>query len=604
MGSSEGLRLLLLEIETASLRSVSQAIEISPASVKQWSNGLAIPTQIVRERVARRFPHIRPALWDTPALPAPPPLSASQIMAGLHADKDFLTFLTSGPPNFPATPQQRALIRVVYDNANPSDLSGDERAHARVLFGDLDTIPDTAREKAMLRLGRNSAKSTITAAYAVFRLLTGDLEGTMPHEIPTVVAFSSDAKTTGIIVGMAMSFLKDIRLLEKTTEVDNSEDIVFRRPTDDRRVRLRLIVRSIGGRRARGFPILAAVVDEAEFMGAASPDAVIQDEDNVQAMTPRFLKGAKLIMLSTPWAAESYAGLMFEHNWGKPHTAVAARGTTLFMRNGDPDIVARRERAWIDNERNCLREFDCEVVSMQGALIDASLVDAAVRARIEPTKSKVSAGVDLGFQEDWSALAVVERQGSTLAVVGLEWKKPVHGHPVPPSAVCGALADKARELGATYLMADSHKAHEIRRASEDAHIQLAILENKPEDVSTYLRDLFMERRIIIPNDPNLVRQLKAVGTRPKPGGGLSIIKPRSSELGHCDLVSALECAAWADRRHGPFSLEQRAALGYPSPAMSSRSYTPSAGAPQRTALSASMSGPRLNVFGSGRRWGR
>jgi hypothetical protein len=323
--------------------------------------------------------------------------------------------------------------------------------------------------------------------------------------------------------------------------------------------------------RGRGYPILDAIVDEAEFMGAAKPDAVIQDEHTIGALLPRMERRAMVLMLSTPWEAESYAGNLFDANWCNPSSALAVRAPTLLMRDNDPDVVALRAELLEtpDGAKLVAREFDCEVVAMGDALIPAELVDAAVARGVgmSAKRQKVSAGVDLGLRRDRSTWLAAERQDALLVVVDLEERSPKPGRPLAPAATCAAFAELTMAAGGRHMTGDMHRSENLREAALDAGVDVVILENKPDEIATYLSSLFREERIAIAvvdaaKRARLVRQVKAVRTKAKSGGGLEIIRPRTKELGHCDLEAALECAAWSDKRHGPLAESRAASLKY------------------------------------------
>ncbi len=566
-GTSEALRLLELRIDAASRDAVARSVGVSSQAIIRWEHGQAVPLPAVRERIETEFKEILASLWTEPALPPPPPPSLDEVVVKYGIGGSFLSFLVDGPPKFDATPQQRVLVRIVFDNEEPRDLVGRDREIAYELFGTVETVPERARRRAVLRLGRESAKSTITGAYSVFRLLTADLTRQGKNTLPTVVFFSSDAETTRTIFDMASQYLRDVKLNADATEEDNTKSIIFSRPTDGRRVRLRVIVRSAGGVRGRGFPIVAAIVDEAEFMRAAKDDAVIQDEHVIDALAPRLTRGAKIVMLSTPWEEESYAGNLHEENFGKPTKALAATGTTVFMRNNDPDVVALRAELLETDPKLVAREFDCKVVSQSNSLIAVELIETAValgrQLGIAARGKKGSAGIDLGLRRDHSTLVLVERQEQVLVLTAHHEKTPTPGRPLSAVDVCTDFARIATEAGVHHLTADTHRAEAVREAGLDSGSTVVILDNKAEELATYLASLFREHRIAIADDAQLIRQLKAPRVRAKPGGGLEIIRPRTKGGGHCDLESALECAAWADRRHGPFTVARAQGAAYP-----------------------------------------
>ena len=58
------------------------------------------------------------------------------------------------------------------------------------------------------------------------------------------------------------------------------------------------------------------------------------------------------------------------------------------------------------------------------------------------------------------------------------------------------------------------------------------------------RELFHERRIALPDDARLLREVKSVVSKPTTGGGLAISSPCVAGS-HGDLCSALVLAMWA-----------------------------------------------------------
>jgi len=75
------------------------------------------------------------------------------------------------------TPGQRAFHLVASDGVDPCDLEGDDRERARVIFGDVDTVPPLARTLVGVVAGAASGKSfAIGALRAVHLALTVPLD--------------------------------------------------------------------------------------------------------------------------------------------------------------------------------------------------------------------------------------------------------------------------------------------------------------------------------------------------------------------------------------------------------------------------------------------
>ena len=217
------------------------------------------------------------------------------------------------------------------------------------------------------------------------------------------------------------------------------------------------------------------------------------------------------------------------------------------------------------------REFDLEGEDVEELFYEASLVEDAIDPDISPaTGRNVSAGMDLGFRLDWSVLVITERQGSRLVVVACYVRKPEKGRALDPEVVTGEFAQLARHHGAQYVCADNHCSDQTEKACRAAGIVAVILDRTQlTPAADQTRVLLVQHRLAIPHPgetrpelegaKTLARELKAIRTRPGPGGTVEFVKPRVTGAGHCDAASALEMAAYDDnRRFGPFLLPARA----------------------------------------------
>ena len=455
---------------------------------------------------------------------------------------------------------QTAIARVAFDGAVPTELAEPERSIAVAAFGPLESIPATARRVVLLRCGRASGKSTLAAAFALYKLVTADLTMCGPADVPIALCTTPTKPLAKVMVGTARRMVEAAPSLRSLLTASTSEGFTLRRP-DGREVSFKAIPKSRGGAAARGVSIVAAILDESEFLPTEeSENSPVQDRDLIGAMMPRLLPSGSLLLTSTPWPVVSATSTLFEANFHAPSGALAARAPTLLMRDNDPLIAAliasERER----DEQNAEREFDCAVVAIGSTFFDPARIAAAVSPApilaSVGTSARSSAGMDLGFRVDPSALAVVQRQGGKLVVVYLEERRPRPNAPLKPSEVVGDFAREARDRGARTVVADSHY---IESAREHAQTAGLFVEEGPAgtrgklDSYVIVRELLREGKLVIPNHPGLIAQMRSVTSRAQPGGGLGIISPRRSGA-HGDLLSALVLACWRDNvNFGPIS---------------------------------------------------
>jgi len=309
-------------------------------------------------------------------------------------------------------------------------------------------------------------------------------------------------------------------------------------------------------------------MDEAQFGERTRGESIISDADQVEAARPR-LRGP-VILLCSFWPGPSYMRDIVDTNWGSPTVALASRGPTLTMRAGGAgyeEVEAARAAMMADpsSRASAEREWDLIGTDVEQLFYEGSLVDSATDSSIgPPTGQNVSVGIDLGFRLDWSAGVVTERRNGRVEVVGVFVRKPEGGRALDPETVTREFAEIARRHGASYVCADSHCSDETERACRAAGIVAVILDRTQlTPAAEHTRVLLVQRRLAIPpsteTQPHLIgaatlaRELKAIRSRPGPGGTTDFTRPRIPGAGHCDVASALEMAVYDDaRRFGPF----------------------------------------------------
>jgi hypothetical protein len=458
------------------------------------------------------------------------------------------------------SPAWRVLLAIAVDGADPEDLAPDEREIARVLFGEVvDTIPEDVRRVLVWRLGRGSGKTTISAALGVWLLLTADLRAVGPGMLAAVVTVSGGGKPGAkLSVGVARELIRRVPSLERlvSSEGDTSEGFTLLRP-DGRKVSFVCVAASRGGTTLRGYDLLALIVDESEFL-ASNPDATpgdgysVNDRDLFSAARPRLHGPA--IFISTPWPVETLTGELFDKNHGKPGTALAALGTSTFMRPEDERLARDVAQALAADDDDARREYLCEPGTRGGtrlfdpASIDGAIVEGRPLVTAAPAGAGVGCGGDLGLERDSSAIAAVSNDDGDYELLEFDEIKPGKGAPLSPGFVVKAhFAPLMSRHGADACMLDAHY-----RQSATEHLEAEGKEfvRAPEghqgkyDSYMFVRGLLRAGKLKIPAVPRLIAQLRAVTSHPQPGGGTKITSPRRMGQAHGDVVSALVLACW------------------------------------------------------------
>jgi hypothetical protein len=445
------------------------------------------------------------------------------------------------------TTGQSVLAKCVFGNYQPSDLEGRERAVAQEMFGGVLTVPTAARRIIVLRLGRGSGKTTVSAAFSIYTAVTASLHECGPGDVPVVVVVAPDKETAKLSIRMCREMARGNQALNNLIESADDTKILFRRP-DGRQVAIEAFAASRGGASVRGRSILAFLLDEAEFF--RSDDAgsyAVNDRDIYGAIIPRLMESGKGIFLSTPWPVETLMAELFEANYGHPVTATAVKATTLQMR---PEKRALIEAELARDKDNAEREFNCEVEYMR----DGGFFDTAALTGSIDTVSQFpiprnplwpcAAGADFAFKSDSSALVIVQWDGKYYRTSYMKELRPRKNQPLKPSEVVKEFAEHCKIYGVSGVVADGHYREALRE-----HLSgygLSILD-APEgtrgkmDTYTRTKGVLHEGLCRMPDSKEgrrLLEQAKTVVAKPAAGGTLSIKTPRRTGLAHGDLVSA------------------------------------------------------------------
>lgn len=450
---------------------------------------------------------------------------------------------------------QRVFAKVAFDGVQPKNLQGEEREIARALFGPIEEVNRVARRTIAAVIGRGSGKTFLAALRAVHALLTADCSMLARGEHGFVLVVAPEKVTARQLVRFALGAVKSAPAISPLLRAETTDGFTLERP-DGAVVALETIAASRGGSAGRGRTLLLVVLDETSFF--QDEGHTRNDVDIYGALMPRLVKGGQAILLSTPWTDGGLLHKLYSDNFAAPRGALACLAPTLLMRDQDPDLAATIA---IERERdpdNAAREYDCRwLAGGSGLFFDGPAIDRCVGEAVAipaPRESHATyhAGADTGFSSDSSAIAVVQALGGDrFRLVALEELRPTKETPLSPSRVVARFAEVARTYGCVAITADPHYRESVREHLEARSLDLRMVpggQDGKAKTHLELRRLLHEERLELPKHYRLLAQLKAIVSRPLPGGGLSITSPRKAGGGHGDLVSALVCATWAARQ--------------------------------------------------------
>lgn len=457
------------------------------------------------------------------------------------------------------TPAQRVLVSVAFDGVDPCELKSGvlgligaqtDRSLARELFGDVETIPEEARNVFVAVCGARAGKSYVLSALRMLHLaLTVSLDTLAPGEVASGIIVAPDlrlAQQTLRYVGGAIRSMPQLATIVKS---DKSGAIVLKRP-DGRAVSIECLPATRGGSAVRGRSLVGAVLDEAAFFRDES--SVVNDAEIFKAVAPRIVAGGQVVIASTPWAETGLLYELFRTNHGSPSTAIAVHAPTTLLRDD------RKTRTMVERERqrdpeNAAREFDAQFMAAgSGLFFDPTMLEKSIGSVTKSQIKGYAAAIDLGFRSDSSAIVLAAQLvDGRIAITESDELRPESGKPLVPSEVMESFATflKAR-AGISEIVADAHYIESAREHAGKHGLSIADAPSGQDgkvEVHLAVRELLNAGRLILPNDPRLLAQLKSIVSKPTAGGGLSISTPRRRGFGHGDLASAAILAAWRAR---------------------------------------------------------
>lgn len=478
-------------------------------------------------------------------------LAVVRAHRGLDVPRSFLGFCEW----VGVTPQpgQAELVRVAYDGEQPLDVE-----LARRIFGDIDfaNLPPDVRDVIVGVCGGRGGKTYVLVALKlVHGMLVRDLSPLAAGQeaAATVVAPSERLRQEAVNYALGvMRSRPELAALLRLPRGTRPDDVVstfgvFRRDFN-RVVTFNAAPATRGGYAVRGYWHTDLCLDEAAFF--RDHTYKINDEEIMNAGTPRVLPGGQTIIMSTPWAE---AGLLYDlwaKNFGNPQTALVAHAPTLVL--NDADYTRKKVAAeYVRNPENAAREYGAQFVKGGTTVFfPPDLIEACVDDSLDPDGvreplpgDEVAAGVDLGFVSDSTSLAVTHMSNGKLVLAQIREWRPESGRALKPAATLREMRTEMLRHGISMAFADAHYIENAREVLGEADMTV-VLAPPPDEVYVRARQTMRSGCVRIPRHERLIRQLREVQGRPMPGGKMSVIQPRWAKGGHGDLCSAFVLALW------------------------------------------------------------
>lgn len=450
-------------------------------------------------------------------------------------------------------PGQAEFARVAFDGAPPVD-----RDLARRIFGDIDfeNLPVGCRDVVTGVCGGRGGKTYLLVALRlVWGMLVRDLSSLAPGQKAVALLIAPNGELRQEAVNYALGAFRSkpqlkamLRLPRGTKDDDQLSEFRIKRP-DGKFVVFRGGVATAGGYGGRGKSLTDFAMDEAAFFRDKA--SKVNDDDIFKAASPRVLPGGQTLVMSTPWAETGLLYELYARNFGKPVDSLVGHAPTTVLNDLEwvVRIVARETSR---DPENADREFGANF--MKGGTViffDPSLIESCVDDTLSLTEPRmpqagndVSAGGDLGFRSNSSALSITHAEGGRIILAELVERKPEPGKPLKPKETIRAFAERMKAHGITTMMGDQHYRETAAEELEEAGLTFVDAPSSPDEVYVRARQKMRADGVRIPRHAKLIQQLKEVQGRPLPGGRMQILLPRWAKGEHGDLVASFVLGLW------------------------------------------------------------
>ena len=434
------------------------------------------------------------------------------------------------------SPAQETLLRAIYG----LPLTEEQLAIWRTCT-EREIYPAEAFSEVTVVAGARAGKdSRIAVPILLYEAVFGGYEAQLGKgELGVIPLVAQDAHATSVAFGYVKQYVMESDLLSQMTTPKDVREAEIRLSNG---IRIRCF--ACTAKSVRGFSIPAAVMDELAFFRV---EAGAQADVEVQTAIRRGGIGfpqQRLVKISTPYAKDGLLFSDYTRYFGKPDPDVLVwRAPSLLM---NPTLKASRlaREARVDAQRYA-REYEALFSDDVEAFLPGPWIEAATedgRHELEPRDGRhyIAAVDPSGGGADAFSLAIVHHEdGRIVQDVMKSWSSS-RSEKVDLAGVCAEIAAVCQRYGLYRVIGDKYAGKWAPQTFQKAGVRYV---ESPIDKSHAYRELepwLAQGRLVLLEHPTMLRELRLLEKRVKPGGKTPVIDhPRG---GHDDCANALALA--------------------------------------------------------------
>lgn len=368
-------------------------------------------------------------------------------------------------------------------------------------------------------VGRRGGKSRMAAALAAYFACFVDYHGKLAAgEVGFILVLAASRSQARTVFDYIEGFLRASPVLAELIESVTADEI---------RLRGNIIigVHTNSFRTVRGRTLLACILDEVGYWRdetSATPDLEVY-----RALLPALATvGGPLIGISTPYRRVGLLHTKFRDCFGQDDddVLVVRGGTEAFNPTINATIIARARKS---DPLAALNEWDAEFRADIAALLDDASIDAAIDHG-RPLELPPREGITYACFVDASAgrhdaftICVTHREGDRIVADLVRGRRP----PFDPATVAKEYARLARDYRCQGVTGDNFAAEWVAGAFRGASVAYQRSPLTRSELYLELLPEFMRGSVSIPNQPQLVRELRLLERRVGRNGRDSVDHP-------------------------------------------------------------------------------
>jgi hypothetical protein len=401
-----------------------------------------------------------------------------------------------------------ATWKAVLKAAHALELTDEERAVVAELTK-RQVLPAAPVRELWLLLGRRSGKSIIAALLAVWATCCRSYT-LAPGEVGVFVVVAADRKQARVVKRYISGLLRAHPALEALVERETAEAIWLTSG-------LCIEIHTCSWKTLRGYTCIGSAIDEVAFWDSegSNPDhEVLVALRAAMASVP----SAMLIALTSVYARRGEVWRMYSKHFGRDESkdVLVLNGATRTM---NPTIdEATIAAAYADDPAAAAAEYGAIFRQDVESLLSLELVSEAVvpgRDVVPPMGDRKygwffdgASGSSAGGDAAAHAIAHRDRDGRiVIDLAECVWPR------FDPATVVRRFAERARPYYVREITGDAWAGEWPRAAFEGLGIRYRVAEKPKGELYRELLPLFSSRRIVLPDDPVLVKQLLGLERR-------------------------------------------------------------------------------------------